>query len=184
MKRLLQVTFLAISLTLMACPYESDVPISTYDEAVKTDKKLLGEWVSFNEDGSKQELSISKLKKGVLLILHKTFGKNNKFEAGNKYRIFGYKAGESTIFNVESKDGKYRYCKYDWTSKNEIYVQFINASFMSNNFKEDTVTTKNLKSFFVNNINNEELYDKKVEFYRKYSPEYEKVRLFMQKSGF
>ena len=183
--KLLTYTFLTlIALTLMACPYEGNVEIGSYEEAVKTDKKLLDEWVSFNEEGGKQELSISKLEKAVLQVYHKQFGPGNKFESRESYRVYSCEAGDYDIFNIEKKDGKYMYCKYGWTGKNEIYIQFVDAQFMENNFKEDTVTTKNLRAFIAENSNKEKMYGAKIEFYRKHSPEYEKVRLFMKKSGF
>jgi len=184
MKRLLQLSFVLIGLMLMGCPYESDVEISTYEEAVKTDKKLLDEWVSFNEEGGKQELSISKLEKAVLQIYHKEFGKGNKLISREGYRVYSCEVGQYDIFNIEKKDGKYLFCKYGWTGKNEIYIQYIDEIFMTNNLKEDTLTTQNLNRFITQNVNNEKMYGDRIEFYRKHSPEYEKVRIYMKKSGF
>ena len=185
MKRVLYTTLIALGLVLMACPYEGKVDISTYEEAVKTDKKLLGEWVSFNDEGGKQELSINKLEKSVLQVYHKQFGAKNKLESRGNYRVYASEVGEYDVFNIETKDEKkFFYAKYGWTGKNEIYVQMINADYMEENFKVDTVTTKNLRAFITENVNKEKMYDEKVEFYRKHSPEYEKVRMFMRKSGF
>ena len=169
----------------MACPYESKVEINTYEESIKTDKKLLDEWVSFHEEGGREELSIAKLERAVLQVYHKQFGKNNKLEVRESYRVYATEVGEYELFNIETKDeGRYLFAKYGWTGKNEIYIQFIDAAFMENNFTEDTVTTKNLRAFITENVNTEKMYGDKIEFYRKHSPEYEKVRIFMRKSGF
>ena len=184
MKRLIHLSLVIIGLTLIGCPYEASVEICTYEEAVKSDKKLLDEWVSFNEEGGRQELSISKLEKSVLQVYHKQFGKNNKLESRESYRVYACEVGEYDIFNIEKEDGKYSFCKYGWTGKNEIYIQYINKDFMINKFKEDSITSSNLKSFITQNVNNEKMYSNKIEFYRKHSIEYEKVRMFMKKSGF
>lgn len=173
-----------MGLILMACPYESEVEISTYEDSIKVDKKLIDEWVSFNEEGGREELSIKKLEKAVLQVYHKQFSKGNKFESREGYRVYASEVGEYDIFNIESKDGKYYFSKYGWTGKNEIYIQFINANFVKGNFNVDSVTTENLREFITENVNNEGMYGEKLEFYRKDSPEYEKVRMFMRKSGF
>ena len=185
MKRVLYTTLVAFGLVLMACPYEGEVELNTYEESVKADKKLIDDWVSFNEDGSRAELSITKLNRSVFQIYHKHFGSSNNLESRESYRAYASEVGEYDIFNIETKDeGKYMYTKYGWTGKNEFYVQFIDENYMKANFKVDSVTTENLRAFITENVNNEKMYEEKVEFYRKESPEYNKVRMFMKKSGF
>lgn len=184
MKKIFYTTLIIFGLILMACPYEGKVELNSYEEAVKVDKKLLGEWVSFNEDGSKDELSITKLEKAVLQVYHKQFGKNNRLESRDSYRIYASEIGSYEIFNIEKKDGKYLYAKYGWTGKNEIYIQFIKEDFLNTNFKEDSVTTENLRNFITENVNKEAMFSEKIEFYRKHSPEYNMVKAFMRKSGF
>ena len=184
MKTLLYTAIIAISLTLMACPYEGDVEISTYEEAIKVDKKLFDQWVSFSEDGGRTELSIDKLEKGVLQVYHKQYNSENKQEARESYRVYGSEVGEYTIFNIERKDGKYLFTKYAWTGKNEFYLQLIDADYMDENFTEEEITTKNLRAFITEHVNKKELFGEKIEFYRKDSPEHHKVRMFIQKSGF
>jgi len=88
------------------------------------------------------------------------------------------------LFNIEREDGKYLFSKYDWTSKNEFYMEFIDADYMKANFKDTEVTTKNLRAFITENINKKELFGDKMKFYRKNSPEYYKVFTLMQKSRF
>lgn len=184
MKTLLYSTLIFIGLTLMACPYEADVEINTYEESVKTDKKIIGDWVSFNEEGGRTELVITKLQKAVLQVYHKQYNSENKQETRESYRVYGSEVGEYTLFNIERKDGKYLFAKYAWTGKNEFYMELIDADFMETNFKETEITSKNLRAFINDNIHKKELFGEKLEFYRKNSPEYHKVRTFMQKSGF
>lgn len=168
----------------MACPYNGEVKLCTYDEALKTDKKLLDIWVSYKKDGGREEMLIEKGNKSVLLISRKSYEKGNKFTSLEKYRAFATEIGGQEIYTIEKDDGKYHYCKYNWSSKNEFNLQFVDEAFMENNFKTDTVTTINTVDFLSKNLNNENLFSQKMGFYRKYSPEYQKVKIFMQKSGF
>lgn len=184
MKKLLYISLIAMSVILMACPYDGEVELCTYDEALKTDKKLLDIWVAFNEEGGRDEVLIEKGNKAVLIISRKNYKKGNKLNSLEKYRAYPTEINNEMIFTIEKEDGKYHYCKYAWTSKNEFNMQFIDESFMENNFKPDSITTKNTIEFLSNNLNKEELFTEKMEFYRKYSHEYQKVKIFMQKSGF
>lgn len=181
---LLYTTIIVLGLTLMACPYEADVEINTYEESVKADKKLFGHWVSFNEEGGRTELMISKLEKSVLQVYHKQFNSSNKQDTKESYRVYGSEVGEYTIFNIERKDGKYLFAKYAWTGKDEFYIELVDGEYMDENFKETEVNTKNLRAFITEHVNKKEMFGDRLEFYRKDSPEYHKVRTFMQKSGF
>jgi hypothetical protein len=184
MKKLLYLSLIAISLFLMACPYEGTVELNTYEESLKIDKKLLDQWVSFHEDGRREELSIEKIAKSVYSVSHLQFGKKNNIEKKFKYRVYATEIGGYDIFNIKNTEGKFVYSKYGWTGKNEFYIQLIDGEYMENNFKVDSTTTENLRDFITENVNKEDMYVDKLEFYRKYSPEYEKVRMFMRKSGF
>lgn len=183
MKKLLYATLASLSLILMACPYEGTVDLNTYDEALKPDKQLIDEWVAYNSEGGREELTIEKGGKTVLFVYHKQFEKN-KLVGSFKYRIYGTEIGGKTIYNVENVEGKYLFANIEWMGKNEFDVEFVENDFMDNNFKPDSVSTETLRSFLTENITKEGLFSDKLEFYRKYSPEYEKVRMFMAKSGF
>lgn len=172
------------SILFFGCPYQSDVELCTYEEALKTDKNLEGNWVAFHGDGSKDELFIEKIAKSVLQVSHKELDKNDRSKGVNNYRVYGTNLNGTILFNIESKEGKYLFAKYGWTGKNEFYIQTIEEEYMTKNFVLDSVTTDALKSFLFDRASNEEIYDDKVEFYRKDSPEYEKVKIFMKKSGF
>lgn len=184
MKKLLYISLIAISVVLMACPYDGEVELCTYEEALKADKKLLDIWVAFNEDGSRDEVLIEKGNKAVLFVSHKHFGDNKKLEYLKKYRSYSTDINGFSFITVEKEDNTYNYCKYAWTSKNEIYIQFVDKSYMENNFKSDSVDTKVMREFLGEHANKDKLFTSKMEFYRKYSPEYEKVKIFMRKSGF
>jgi len=184
MKKILYVVIFFTCIILTACPYESPVELNTYENSLKIDKKLIGEWVAFKEDGGREELTIDKAAKSVFYVTQKSFENKNKFKEVNKYRAYSTDIGGFTVFNIEKKDGKYIFAKYAWTGKNEFYIQTINADYVAQNFKPDSINTENLRSFISDNVNKEKMYDDKFEFYRKDSPEYNKVKMYMQKSGF
>ncbi len=184
MKKLLYPLLFSFGLILTACPYESDIELNTYEDSLKIDKKLLGEWVAFHGDGSREELILTKIARSVIDATHKRFSANNKFDGRFKYRAYTTEFNGITIFNIENTEGKYLFAKYAWTGKNEFYIQAVSADYVVNNFKVDSVTTTNLRAFMMNNVNKEKLYEDKIEFYRKGSPEYNKVRMYMKKSGF
>lgn len=184
MKKLLYISLIAISVVLMACPYESEVELCTYDEALKADKKLLDIWVAFNEDSSRDEVLIEKGNKAVLFVSHKHYGENNKLEYLKKYRAYSTDINGFSLFTIEKDDNTYNYCKYAWTSKNELYIQFVDKAYMEENFSADSIDTDVMRDFLAQHVNKEKLYTEKMEFYRKYSPEYEKVKIFLRNSGF
>lgn len=184
MKKLFYASLVITAFLFVGCPYEGNVELNTYEDSLKTDKKLEGEWVAFHADGGREELYIEKAAKSVLSVIHKQYGEKNKLEGNFKYRVYSTEISGYTIFNIENTEGKYLYTKFGWTGKNEFYVQFIDADYMENNYKVDSVTTENLRSFITENVNTEKMYGDKLEFYRKYSPEYQKVKMFMKKSGF
>jgi hypothetical protein len=184
MKKLLYLSIIAIGIVLTACPYDGDAELCTYEEAIKTDKKIMDIWVAFNEDGGRDEVKIEKGNKAVLLVSHKHFEPGNKLNGLEKYRAYATTINDEVIYTLEKEDGKYNYCKYAWTSKNEFYVQYVDKEYMEANFKQDSVDTKVMRTFLGDHLKNSKLFTEKMEFYRKYSPEYEKVKIFMRKSGF
>ena len=185
MRKFITPVFLVISLLLLGCPYQSDVEINTYETSLKADKNLFDVWVSFKEDRSRFELFFEKIAKTVVNVSYKEYDSNSRFKSKDKYRGYATDLGGYTVFNLEGKDGKYMFCKFSWISKNEFNIQMINEDFVVNNFKpEDEITSENLRAFLLENVNEEKMYDEVMEFYRKDSPEYSKVKMYMQKSGF
>jgi len=184
MKLLIYITFTLISIVLVGCPYEADIELNTYEEAIRIDKKLLGQWVAYHENSSREEILFSKAAASVFDVTHKQYEPNNKLDGQFQYRVYPTEINGYVIFNIEKPDGKYLFAKYGWTGKNTFYLQTIKKEFVDEHFKVDSITTENLRHFIYEQVNNRELYDDKLEFYRKDSPEHEKMKLFMKKSGF
>lgn len=184
MKRLFPISIALLSILFYGCPYKSPVELSTYEESLKIDKGFEGNWVAFHNDGSKDELYFEKIAKSVMEVSHKELDKNDRSKGINKYRIYATDLNGQVLFNIEDKEGKYMFARYGWTGKNVFYTQFISEEYMTTNFKVDSVTVDNLKSFLFDIASRDELYDEKIEFYRKDSPEYIKVKMYMKKSGF
>jgi len=173
-----------IGIIFTACPYESDIAITTSKSALKIEPSFKGEWVAYHEDGAKEELQIIKVDKTTYGVLHKHFAPKNKLKANYKYTVHFTSINQTKILNIKNKAGKFLFSKYNWEGKNIFTLESINADFMNTNFKADTVSTVSLRNFLSENISNEKLYDEGLEFYRKYSPEYEKVRMYLNRSGF
>jgi len=140
--------------------------------------------VGYHEDGSREEVLFSKAAASVFDVTHKEYEANNKLGGRFQYRVYSTEIGDYELFNIEKQDGKYLFAKFGWTGKNTFYLQAVNKDYMDKNFKVDSVTTQNLRHFISEHVNNEKLYDEKLEFYRRDSPEHEKVKTFMRKSGF
>jgi hypothetical protein len=172
------------SFILTGCPYQSDVELNTYEESLKVDKNLIDNWVAYHEDFSREELSVEKLAKSVIGITHKEFDDKGRMKGNNKFRAYATEIDAITVFNIETYNGKYMFLKYGWTGKNEFYVQAVNSNYVETNLKSDSLTTDELRTFFSKNVNQEKMYEEKLEFYRKDSPEHLKVKMFMKKSGF
>ena len=115
-----------LSFILMGCPYQSEVELNTYEESLKVDKNLIDNWVAYHDDFSREELSIEKLAKSVVGIVHKEFDANGRLKGSNKFRAYATEINAITIFNIESKEHGYMFLKYGWTGKNEFYIQVVN----------------------------------------------------------
>ncbi len=185
MKLFVYPLLIVISLLLMGCPYQGEVELCTYEEALKVDKDLVGDWVAFHENGAREEVSLEKIAKSVLSVSHREYNEKSQLKNTYKYRIYATMMGGEIIFTVENKDGKYMYSKYAWMGKNVFYIQTVNQDYMDANFAPNDPKDKDeLIAYFKENITKEKMFDEKLEFYRKDSPEYEKVKVFMKKSGF
>ncbi|MCO6499289.1 MAG: hypothetical protein J5I47_02810 [Vicingus serpentipes] len=184
MKLKVYLILLITSIVMIGCPYEAEVELNTYEESIRIDKKLLGIWIAFHDDGSREEMLLTKAAASVFDVIHKQYEPNNKLSGRFNYRAYPTEISDYVIFNIETQDGKYLFAKYGWTGKNTFYLQAVNKDFVNENFKVDSVTTENLRDFITQHVNNEKLYDDKLEFYRKDSPEHERVKTFMRKSGF
>ncbi|MBW6481426.1 MAG: hypothetical protein K0B10_00045 [Vicingaceae bacterium] len=176
--------FFLLPLLLMACPYQTKIALTDYENAIKYDKNMVGEWVAFHEDGNRDELIISKLNNKVVQVNIKSYDKTNRVKDASDFRVFGAAIGEDVIYNLESKDGFFMFAKLNWDSKNEFSVRFIENDFAEQKITSDSLTVNELTSFIKEHQANENFFEVPLDFYRKYSPEYEKIRIYMKKSGF
>lgn len=185
MKQLLVSSIAIIALILIGCPYDGSVALTTYEEAEKLEKSLIGEWVAFKEDGTREELFVEKGNKTVYFVNHKRFNEKSQLTDRFNLRSFASDVGGTLIYTIEKEDGTYNYCKYEITSKNEFNIALVDADYMESNFSpSEEVTAKELTEFFSEHIDKEGFFTAKLEFYRKHSPEYKKVRIFMENNGF
>lgn len=176
--------FFLLPLLLLGCPYQTEIALTNYENAVKYDKNIIGEWVAFHEDGNKDELIISKLNNKVLQVSIKSYDKTNRVKDASDFRTFGAAIGEDVFYNLESKDGFFMFAKLNWDSKNEFSVQFIESDFAKQKITSDSLTVSELTSFIKEHQANEIFFEAPLDFYRKYSPEYEKIKIYLKKSGF
>lgn len=176
--------FFLLPILFLACPYQAEIALTNYENAIKYDKNMLGEWVAFHENGNKDELIISKLNNKVMQVSLKSYDKTNRVKDASDFRAFGAALGDEIFYNLESKDGFFVFAKLNWESKNEFTVQFIENEFAKQKITSDSLTVSELASFIKEHQSNEKFFEAPLDFYRKYSPEYEKIRIYMKKSGF
>ena len=153
MRKSLYILIVLLAIVFYGCPYQSPIELSTYEESLKVDKNLEGSWVAFHDDGSKDELLFEKIARSVMQVSHKELDKNDRSKGINKYRIYATNINGQILYNIENKNGKYMFAKYAWTGKNVFNTQLISEEYMSENFKVDSVTAENLKSFLFEKAN-------------------------------
>lgn len=172
------------ALIIVGCPYQSEVALTDYENAEKFEKNLLGEWVAFHENGDRDELTISKLNTKVMDVRSKKFDASGRVKEANAYRVFGTKIKDVVVYNIENKDIGFIFGKVNWESKNVFNFQYVDEKLATQKLTSDSITQKELTNFFTENITEEKMFDKPLEFYRKNSPEHEKIKVYLKKSGF
>ena len=172
------------AIVLIGCPYQSEVALTDYENAEKFEKNLLGEWVAYHENGNRDELTISKLNTKVMDVRSKTFDASGRAKEVYGFRVFGAKVLDQVIYNFENKEVGYMFGKINWENKNVFSLQFVNENFATEKLAADSITQKELTNFFTENITEEKMFDNALEFYRKNSPEHEKIKIYLKKSGF
>lgn len=172
------------ALIIVGCPYQSEVALTDYENAEKFEKNLLGEWVAFHENGDRDELTISKLNTKVMDVRSKKFDASGRVKEANAYRVFGTKIKDVVVYNIENKDIGFIFGKVNWESKNVFNFQYVDEKLAAQKLTSDSITQKELTNFFTENITEEKMFDKPLEFYRKNSPEHEKIKVYLKKSGF
>lgn len=172
------------ALIIVGCPYQSEVALTDYENAEKFEKNLLGEWVAFHENGDRDELTISKLNTKVMDVRSKKFDASGRVKEANAYRVFGTKIKDVLVYNIENKDIGFVFGKVNWESKNVFNFQYVDEKLATQKLISDSITQKELTNFFIENITEEKMFDNPLEFYRKNSPEHEKIKVYLKKSGF
>lgn len=172
------------ALIIVGCPYQSEVALTDYENAEKFEKNLLGEWVAFHENGDRDELTISKLNTKVMDVRSKKFDASGRVKEANAYRVFGTKIKDVVVYNIENKDIGFIFGKVNWESKNVFNFQYVDEKLATQKLTSDSITQQELTNFFTENITEEKMFDKPLEFYRKNSPEHEKIKVYLKKSGF
>lgn len=172
------------ALIIVGCPYQSEVALTDYEHAEKFEKNLLGEWVAFHENGDRDEMTISKLNTKVMDVRSKKFDASGRVKEANTYRVFGTKIKDVVVYNIENKDIGFIFGKVNWESKNVFNFQYVDEKLAAEKLTSDSITQKELAAFFNEHITEEKMFDNSLEFYRKYSPEHEKIKVYLKKSGF
>ncbi|MDT8413196.1 MAG: hypothetical protein RQ875_12075 [Vicingaceae bacterium] len=172
------------ALVIVGCPYQSEVALTDYENAEKFEKNLLGEWVAYHENGERDELTISKLNTKVMDVRSKKFDASGRVKEANAYRVFGIKIKDVVVYNIENKDIGFMFGKVSWESKNVFNLQFVDEKLATQKLTSDSITQKELTNFFTENITEEKMFENPLEFYRKNSPEHEKIKVYLKKSGF
>jgi|TARA_R110000782_G_scaffold231061_1_gene317403 hypothetical protein len=173
-----------LAFVIVGCPYQSEVGLTDYENAEKFEKNLLGEWVAFHENGDRDELTISKLNTKVMDVRSKKFDASGRVKEANAYRVFGTKIKDVVVYNIENKDIGFIFGKVNWESKNVFNFQYVDEKLATEKLTSDSITQQELTNFFTENITQEKMFDKSLEFYRKNSPEHEKIKVYLKKSGF
>jgi len=166
------------ALIIVGCPYQSEVALTDYENAEKFEKNLLGEWIAFHENGDRDELTISKLNTKVMDVRSKKFDASGRVKEANAYRVFGTKIKDVVVYNIENKDIGFIFGKVNWESKNVFNFQYVDEKLAAQKLTSDSITQKELTNFFTENITEEKMFDKPLEFYRKNSPEHEKNKAY------
>ncbi|MFH1319212.1 MAG: hypothetical protein ABII90_00975 [Bacteroidota bacterium] len=175
MRNLLYLILTAVYLCLTACPYDSNVPLNTYEESLKINKKLIGKWAAIHPDSSFDELYITKAAKTVLRVQHNAYNENGVKVENNYYRAFSIEINGVKIMNIEKHDGKYNFYKYKWVSDDEFVLQSIADTYIEENYKDaKNAKSKELREFIEKNIDQPKMFEEEIRFYKEGSEKYNK----------
>ena len=122
-------------------------------------------------------------------IRSKKFDSSVIVKEDNAYRFFCKKIKDIVVYNIENKDIGFVFGKVNWESKNVFNFQYVDEKLAAEKLAaekltSDSITQKELTNFFTENITEEKMFNNPLEFYRKNSPEHEKIKVYLKKSGF
>ena len=177
MKNYIYAPLITVMLLLAACPYDSKVELNTYEESPKVEKQFYGDWTAFNEDGSREEIQISKGMKTVYNIRHNQVDDKGKKQEYHYYRAYMTEIGGIRIVNVEKKDSYYNFYKYELKNADELVLESVEDEFMKANYKNyKTPKTAGLRTFIEENIKNKKMYDEPLHFMKEGSDEFHRAK--------
>ena len=167
MNKLTYLLAFATVLVLTACPYDSKVELNTYEESLPIEKRYYGNYTVVNEDGSKEEVEISKGESKFYNIRHNSIDEDGKKLEYQYYRGYVTEIKGVHIVNVEKKDGNYNFYKFNLRSENELVLEAVEDEFMKANYPGyKQPKTIELRAFIESNISNEKMYDAPLVFTR------------------
>ncbi|HHZ64633.1 MAG TPA: hypothetical protein EYN51_03895 [Flavobacteriales bacterium] len=152
---------------LAACPYDSKVELNTYEESLPIEKKYYGNYTVVNEDGSKEEIEITKGESKFYNIRHNSIDEDGKKLEYQYYRGYVTEIKGVQIVNVEKKDGNYNFYKFNLKSDNELVLIAIEDEFMKENYPGyKQPKTAELRAFIESNMENAKMFDAPLNFAR------------------
>ena len=165
--KLKSIALVATLFLLVACPYNSKVELNTYEESLPIEKRYYGNYTMVNEDGSKDEIEITKGESKFYNIRHNSIDEDGKKLEYQYYRGYVTEIKGVHIVNVEKKDGNYNFYKFNLKTDNELVLIAVEDEFMKESYpgyKEPK--TPELRAFIESNIDNAKMFGDPLKFSR------------------
>lgn len=162
MKKLIQFALIAVfSFALMACPYETEVPID--QPSVKFPSNLLGKWEP--KSSNEEVLTIAK-KTEYVVTISKSKKKPEADDKPEQYEAYISEIDGVKFLNITEKN------EYSSGSKFYLYKMEVSASSsrltlspVTENIDEKFSTSAELKAFIQKNMQHSFFYEKEDEVY-------------------
>ena len=150
---LIQLSTFLLTLLILGCPFVSNVPLDSSEKA-KLDKKLIGKWAeSPKKDELSSTLSVFQFNEREHLII---------IEENNETAIYGafvtkikgnYFLNARSIEKEPKEKLEYAFVKY-LIKNDSLFLQIVDDEL----FKERFTSSKRLRKFISENLNNDKLY--------------------------
>ena len=161
---------------LIGCPYDAKVGLNSYEESMKLNKKFYGDYTYFKDDGSRDLIQITKGMKQVYNIRQNTVDENGQKMEYYYHRAFITEIKGVQIVNVEKKDGKYNFYKFEWKSDDELVLYAVGEDYVKANYEHpDNDDTASLRAFIEANLD-KGLFEEGMVFARDGSAAYKKLK--------
>lgn len=167
MKKKLFPSLVLLIVLLTGCPYKSNVPLSSIDEAEKYDKLLVGDWSCKSEDGTFMEITFSIESKKTLHTYLTNIDKSKVKSNPEYYKTWATNISNNVIFNAQSNDSTFVYFKAEIAGNDKFYLTYVNENFVKENFQQhENPRSEELFSFLQANLSNEKLFSERLMFVR------------------